>query len=160
MIKKTAFSAAVAAALLFGTREAHAQTPYQSAAGLLFSAGDGGTDVGFQYKTKVQETTAFQGQFAFGSGWVAFGADYQYEQAFPEVEGLAWYAGGGAQLNIATSSGGGDALLGILPQIGMEYKIPAVPLAAHLDYKPYFGIAGGGGVNGGRFTIGIKCAFK
>jgi len=154
-MKKTLFSIVAAAALLFGAREAQGQAPYQSAAGLVFD-GDGGSNVGLQYKTFVNETTALQGQVSFRSNWFSLGADYQYEKAIPDADGLSWYAGGGLHLGFWSSNGASSTLVGLRPQVGLEYRIPTVPLAVHLDYKPYIGLSGGGGFDGGGFTFGVK----
>jgi len=159
MMKKTAFSVAAAVALLFGAREAHAQTPYNSAAGLMFDS-DGGSNVGLHYKTFVNETTALQAQVSFRSNWFSLGADYQYEKAIPDADGLSWYAGGGLHLGFFSASGASSTLVGLRPQVGLEYKIPTVPLGVHLDYKPYIGISGGGGFDGGGFTFGVKYVLK
>jgi len=158
-MKKTLSSVALVAALLSGAQEAKAQLPYNSAVGLVFD-GLGGSTVGIQYKQALNPTTAFQGQFAFRSNWVGFGADYQYVGSIPETDGLAWYAGGGANLDIASGGGTSAAAFGIRPQVGLEYKLPTVPIAVHLDYKPYIGITGGGGFDGGGFTFGVKYVLK
>src|SRR5690606_9396042 len=155
-MKKVLLSVAAVALLAIGAQEAKAQTPYKSAIGLVFD-GDAGSNVGIQYKTAVGPTTAFQAQASFRSNWISLGADYQYEKSIPGAEGLAWYVGGGTHLCIETSDGPGDkTFMGLRPQAGLEYKIPPVPLAFHLDYKPTIGIVNGGGFAGDGFTFGVK----
>src|SRR5690606_4846582 len=127
-MKKVLLSVAAVALLAIGAQEAKAQTPYKSAIGLVFD-GDAGSNVGIQYKTAVGPTTAFQAQASFRSNWISLGADYQYEKAIAGAEGLAWYVGGGAQLGFWTAEGVEDnAFVWIRPQVGLEYKIPPVPL--------------------------------
>lgn len=159
-MKKVLLSFAAVALLAVGAQEAQAQTPYKSALGLVFDGNDG-SNVGIQYKTAVGPTTAFQAQAAFRTNWLSVGADYQYEKAIAGAEGLAWYVGGGAQLGVWTGSGSSSsAWVGIRPQVGLEYKIPPVPLAFHLDYKPYIGIANSSGFHGDGFTFGVKFVLK
>jgi hypothetical protein len=160
-MKKVLLSFAAAALLAFGAQEAKAQTPYKSAIGIVFDGNDG-SNVGIQYKTAVGPTTAFQAQAAFRSNWVSLGADYQYEKAIAGAEGLAWYAGGGAHIGILTLDNydGDKVFVGLRPQVGLEYRIPTVPLAFHLDYKPTIGIVNGSGFAGDGFTFGVKFELK
>jgi len=159
-MKKVLLSVAAVALLAIGAQEAKAQTPYKSAIGLVFD-GDAGSNVGIQYKTAVGPTTAFQAQASFRSNWISLGADYQYEKAIAGAEGLAWYVGGGAQLGFWTAEGVEDnAFVWIRPQVGLEYKIPPVPLAFHLDYKPAIGIVNSSGFAGDGFTFGVKFVLK
>lgn len=158
-MKKVLLSFAAVALLAFGAQEVKAQTPYKSALGLVFDGHDG-SNVGIQYKTAVGPTTAFQAQAAFRSNWISLGADYQYEKAIAGAQGLAWYAGGGAQIGFWTGDGDGDARVGLRPQIGLEYRIPEVPLAFHLDYKPTIGIVNSSGFHGDGFTFGVKFVLK
>jgi len=151
--------------LLFGTRDAHAQVPYKSAVGLVFD-GYGGSNVGLQYKMARGESTALQAQISFRSNWFSVGADYLYQTAFPEVEGLSWYVGGGVHLGFwsvpgvdmgfVSVPGTSGTNVGLRPLGGLEYKISTVPFAVHLDYRPYIGISGGTGFDAGGFSVGVK----
>lgn len=96
----------------------------------------------------------------------------QYKPAF-EIRGLHWYYGGGAHaafdLNYTLRNHWGDRYiyyqydgigLGIDAILGIEYKIPPLPLAISLDIKPFFEVNTAGGtwmaIDPG---IGLKITF-
>ena len=141
------------------TQEANAQTPFKSALGLVFDGGDG-SNVGIQYKTALSGPQALQLQASFRSHWVNVGADWQYEKAISGAEGLAWYAGVGAQVGFWSANSNSETYLGLRPQVGLEYKIPTIPIAMHLDYKPYLGLNHDTGFNGNQFSFGVKFVLK
>ncbi|QBQ40906.1 hypothetical protein [Sphingobacterium psychroaquaticum] len=159
-MKKVFLSLMTITAVAVGLNEAKAQTPFKSALGVVFDGSDG-ANVGIQYKTALKSTTAAQFQAAFGDNWISVGGDWQYEKLIPGAEGLAWYAGVGAQLGFVTSKHVDDKVfIGLRPQIGLEYKIPTIPFGLHLDYKPYLGLNNDSGFNGDGFTFGIKYILK
>ena len=158
-MKKVFLSLIAVAALTFGANEVKAQTPFKSALGVVFDGNDG-ANVGIQFKTALSGPQALQLQAAFGDHWVTLGGDWQYERPINGADGLHWYAGVGAQVSLWTGDGDGDAALGIRPQIGLEYKIPTIPFAMHLDYKPYLGLTHRTGFHGDGFTFGIKYVLK
>ena len=158
---KKLFLPLLAAVAFFGAaNEAKAQTPFKSALGIVFD-GNGGSNVGIQYKTALNGPQALQLTADLGNNVISLGADWQYEQAIRGAEGLAWYAGVGAQLGIWTNDLIDDNVyLGLRPQIGLEYKIPTLPLGVHLDYKPYLGVVNSKGFTGDGFTFGVKYILK
>lgn len=158
-MKKVLLSVAAIAALALGAQEAKAQTPYRSALGIVFDGNDG-SNVGIQYKTALSGPQALQLQAAFRNHWVSFGGDWQYERPIQGAEGLHWYAGVGAQVGIFSHDSNSKTYLGLRPQIGLEYKIPTMPLGLHLDYKPYLGLNHDTGFDGGGFTFGVKYILK
>jgi len=160
-MKKVFLSLITVAALSLGANEVKAQTPFKSALGVVFDGNDG-SNVGIQFKTALQGPQALQLQAAFGDNLVTVGADWQYERPINGAEGLHWYAGVGAQVGIITLDGytGDKTFVGLRPQIGLEYKIPTIPLALHLDYKPYLGLINSSGFHGDGFTFGIKYVLK
>ncbi|UIR54542.1 hypothetical protein LZQ00_09680 [Sphingobacterium sp. SRCM116780] len=159
-MKKILLSVAAVAILALGAQEAKAQTPYKSALGIVFDGSDG-ANVGIQYKTALTGTTAAQFQAAFGDQWLSLGADWQYEKALRGAEGLAWYVGVGAQVGFITADHvDNKTFIGLRPQVGLEYKIPTIPIGLHLDYKPYLGLNNDSGFNGDGFTFGVKYVLK
>lgn len=159
-MKKVLLSLMTVSALAAGLNEAKAQTPFKSALGIVFDGSDG-ANVGIQYKTALTGTSAAQFQAAFGDNWISLGGDWQYEKAIQGAEGLSWYAGVGAQLGFLTSKHIDDKVfIGVRPQVGLEFKIPTLPLGLHLDYKPYLGLNNGSGFNGDGFTFGVKYILK
>lgn len=141
------------------TQEAKAQTPFKSAIGVVFDGNDG-SNVGIQYKTALKGPQAAQFQVSFRDNWFNIGADWQYEKAINGAEGLAWYAGVGAQIGFWSWEGNSETFIGLRPQVGLEYKIPTLPLGLHLDYKPLFGLNHDTGFQGDGFTFGIKYILK
>lgn len=159
-MKKLFLPLIAVAALTFGASEAKAQAPFRSALGVVFDGNDG-ANVGIQYKTALNGPQALQLQAAFRNSWVSFGADWQYERPISGAEGLHWYAGVGAQVGFITEDVPGDkTFVGLRPQVGLEYKIPTIPFALHLDYKPYLGLINHSGFTGDGFTFGIKYVLK
>jgi hypothetical protein len=145
--------------LTVGANEAKAQTPFKSALGVVFDGNDG-SNVGVQFKTALQGPQALQLQAAFNNRWVSLGADWQYERPINGAEGLHWYAGVGAQVGFWSGDGDGHTLIGLRPQVGLEYKIPTIPIALHLDYKPYLGLNHDTGFHGDGFTFGVKYVLR
>lgn len=158
-MKKTFYTLALGLFLAFGLQSAKAQTPYNSALGIVFDGHDG-SNIGIQYKKALTNTSAAQFQVAFREHWFSFGADWQYEQAIPDLHNLAWYVGIGANVGLWSYKSNSEVFLGLRPQLGLEYKIPSAPLAMHVDYKPTFGLNHDAGFNGGGFTFGIKYVLK
>ncbi|GAA4512228.1 hypothetical protein [Sphingobacterium thermophilum] len=159
-MKKLFLPLIAVAALTFGASEAKAQAPFRSALGVVFDGNDG-ANVGIQYKTALNGPQALQLQAAFRNSWVSLGADWQYERPISGAEGLHWYAGVGAQVGFITEDVPGDkTFVGLRPQVGLEYKIPTIPFALHLDYKPYLGLINHSGFTGDGFTFGIKYVLK
>ncbi|WP_312793264.1 hypothetical protein [Sphingobacterium sp.] len=155
-MKKTLLSLAAVAALAFGAQEAKAQTPYKTAIGLGIDLGDGSTFVGPQIKHHFSGANVGQAQVLFGDGATVIGADYQYTKPLSGANGLNWYVGVGPQI----AFGDGDSAFAIRPQAGLEFKIPAAPLAVHFDWKPWWNLSNESHFSGGRFSIGFKFALK
>ena len=158
-MKKLFLPLVAAVAITAFSTEAKAQTPFKSALGVVFDGNDG-ANVGIQYKTALNGPQAVQFQAGFSDKWVSLGADWQYEKSIRGAEGLAWYAGVGAQVGFWSGDGDGNTLIGLRPQIGLEYKIPTIPFGLHLDYKPYLGLNHDTGFHGDGFTFGIKYVLR
>lgn len=147
------------ASLTVLSQEAKAQTPFKSALGVVFD-GNAGSNVGIQYKTALNGPQAAQFQASFGNHYITLGADWQYEKSIKGAEGLAWYVGVGAQVGFYSNNGYSRTDFGLRPQVGLEYKIPTLPLGLHLDYKPYLGFNNDSGFSGDGFTFGVKYILK
>lgn len=158
-MKKILLTITAGLLLVFGAQEAQAQTPYNSAVGIVFD-GYHGSNVGIQYKTALTNTSAAQFQVSFREHWFTVGGDWQYQQSIPDADGLSWYVGAGAQLGFWSHKSHNRTYVSLRPQIGLEYKIPTAPLAVHLDYKPNIGLNHDYGFRGGGFTFGVKYILK
>jgi hypothetical protein len=89
----------------------------------------------------------------YGSG-VSLSGVYQWVWGLPELaDGFSWYAGvGGGILSYDGFN------LGLLGQIGIEYKLPSVPLQFSLDVRPGFYLMNGYG-NGSGAALGVRYTF-
>jgi hypothetical protein len=91
------------------------------------------------------------------------------------ISGMRWYYGGGGHLTLVGSRSGylrhpwgryryyyegGAVGLGIDGILGLEYKIPPIPFAISLDFKPYIEVFSTGGVIWSLDpALGIKVTF-
>lgn len=99
-----------------------------------------------------------------------------YEKHVPafNVSGMRWYYGGGGHLTLVGNRSGyyefpwgrryyyetGAVGLGIDGIFGLEYKIPPIPFAISLDFKPYVEVFSRGGVIWSLDpALGIKLTF-
>lgn len=144
----------VACFALFVSASLSAQN-YTTALGLGIDFGDGVTFVGPSVKHAFAEHHVGQAELGFEDGATAITALYQYHDQFENAGGLYWFAGGGASLFLID---GGDSLFSLRGTVGLDYKIPDVPLAFSFDWRP--ALALDSDVNdrfeAGAFGIGIR----
>jgi hypothetical protein len=144
----------------------YAQYEYKSAVGLRL-----GSPFSASYKQFLGERGAVEGFVGF-RGWpgyssVSINALYQYHSPIPNVDGLRWYAGGGAGVYFYswksnwTGDTGGSTSLGILGVIGLDYKFEDLPINLSIDWMPSFFINGyGEGFSGGYGALGVRYVLK
>lgn len=144
--------------LSLGSQQAHAQ--YRTALGLGIDLGDGTTFVGPQLKHFFSRNDAGNVQVLFADNNVLLGADYSYNAPIQGANGLNWYIGVGPQLNFVDLGPTNKTFVAIRPALGLEYKIPAAPLAFHFDWKPWWNLTNDSNFEAGRFSIGFKYAFN
>ncbi|MDD3771872.1 MAG: hypothetical protein RBT46_04075 [Weeksellaceae bacterium] len=130
---------------------AQAQT-YNNAVGLEIDLGNGITLAGAQYKHFLSGNNAVNAQILFGGSNTLLGADYTFNQNIESVEGLSWYAGGGAQLAFAE----GGTWFGLRPSIGLDYKLAGMPVVFHFGWKPWWNLSNESNLEMGRFSLGIQ----
>ncbi len=70
-------------------------------------------------------------------------------------EGFQFYYGAGAHIGALNDK----FLLGIDGVIGLEYKVPTIPLALSIDYKPMLDVVSDTKFRLDDFGLGIKVAF-
>ncbi len=100
--------------------------------------------------------------------WFNIGGMYQHHFPIEGVEGLKWYAGGGASVFFWSyddafigRSEYSNTSLGILGVVGLDYKFSDIPLNLSLDWVPTFfvgsgyitGFGGGYGALSARYTL-------
>lgn len=140
----------------FGIQQSSAQS-YNNALGLGIDLGDGQTLVGPQFKHFFDSDNAINAQVLFGDNITTIGVDYSYNQKFAGTT-LGWYVGVGPQLSFLNKKNAGDdnTYVAIRPAVGLEYKIPTVPLGFHFDWKPWWNLTNESDFEAGRFSIGFK----
>lgn len=123
-------------AFLFTSNLLFAQAPYKKAIGIKFPGG-----YSITYKNFLSDTRNLELQ---ATGWnKGFRVSGLYEfnfYAFPQVPTLAWFVGPGLHIGFwkdqYKTDYGSKADLGIDGIIGLDYKIPDIPINISLDWQP------------------------
>lgn len=88
------------------------------------------------------------------------GVDGTYEWRMPVItEGMEFYYGPGLMLGILPGADKGYFSLGFQGVAGLEFKIPRIPLAAFIDYRPQLYCAFGNGLNFNAADLGLGIRF-
>jgi hypothetical protein len=152
MMKKLFLSLAITLSFLTA---GSAQQDYQTAIGLRL-----GYPWSASFKHFLSEKGAVEAFAGFrgysGYRWVNLGATYQHHSPIQSVEGLKWFAGGGASAFfwsynnnfLGLNDDYANVTFGILGIVGLDYKFADVPLNVSLDWMPAFFIGNG-------YTTGI-----
>lgn len=127
-----------------------AQAPYKVGAGLVVEFGEGGAAVGPGVKYFFAEKQALDASVLFASGATLLNAFYTYNSAIPGAQGLNWYVGVGPTL----AMGGGVSIFGVGTPLGVEFKLPSVPISLSLDWRPKAFI-----FNGNTFVDAVQFGF-
>lgn len=158
----------VAVIVLVGAHTMQAQD-YTSAIGLRL-----GYPLSVSYKHFLgggsNAIEAFAGFRSYsGYGWFNIGALYQVHKPIPDVEGLSWYFGGGASVFFWNYDNGfvfGDkndstTSIGILGNLGLDYKFVNAPINLSLDWVPAFFVNGyASGFGGGYGALSVRYVLK
>ncbi len=154
-MKKTILTALLCGLFVFALKqEANAQS-YRTGAGLFIDAGNGWTYVGPHIKHFFSANNAGQAMILFGRETTIIGAEYSYNQAIPGASGLSWYVGIGPQVAVRRR----DSYFLIRPLGGMEFKVPTAPIAASLDWRPWWRLGEYSNFEPGRFGVAFKFTF-
>jgi hypothetical protein len=134
----------------------HADAQYRTAIGVRL----GGTS-GFTVKHQIMRPLYLEGILgAFGDGFSVTGL-LEKNTGFAHTKGLYLYYGGGAHLafyngreaynnrygRTVKNHNDNDVGIGINLILGLEYKLPTLPLAFSLDLKPFMEFGSGGYVD-------------
>lgn len=91
---------------------------------------------------------------------------YELHGDFTGVEGLKWYAGGGAHVGIWSDdwrtrypTRNNGVAIGVDGVLGIDYKIKGAPLNLSFDWQPSFNFVGYNYFEGGWGGIAIRFAF-
>ena len=127
----------------------------------------GGWAYGLTVKHFLTENAAIEG--IFSSRWQGFNITGLYEihaNAF-DVDGLAWYYGGGGHIGFWDGSKNDRwfddddnyTVIGIDGIVGLEYTISEIPINISLDWKPAFNIIGHSGFWGDGGALSVRWYF-
>ena len=117
-----------------------------------------GYSSGLSVKHKMNASSAIEGilSIPYDNGFLITGL---YEKYVPVISnGFNFYYGGGAHIGSLTHSDD-NFRLGIDGVVGLEYKIPEVPIAFSLDYKPAFDIITDAEFHFTDFGLSVKYVF-
>lgn len=122
---------ACAVACIMGTASAQEKTnDYRTAVGIRLSNNDAIVNNSITVKHFFTGTMAIEGLLSFGDP-VAIGALIELHKPIGNASGLRWLYGGGAYFGFGSPNNFGAQ--GIL---GLDYKIPTIPVNLSLDWKP------------------------
>lgn len=124
---------------------------------------------GITFKIKTQNSNSVEFIAGFWADFLNLTALFEKNVPAFDVEGLNWYFGGGGHISFFNDEfrddrwyyrrGEGFAL-GIDGVVGIEYKIPPIPFAVSLDFKPFLEIDRTSDVHVGIDPgLGIKFTF-
>ena len=141
--------------LLIGAAQQVEAQSYKTAGGLFVDFGNGPALVGPHVKHFINQNSAIQGSVLFGGGATAIGLEYSYNEPVKNAAGLMWGVGIGPQA--AFGHGTTDFL--VRPSVGLEYKVPQVPINFGFDWRPGWTLTHGSDFEAGRFGIAFRYVF-
>src|SRR5690606_1061135 len=124
----------IAGAALFtmNLSNANAQS-YKNAVGLGLDFGNGPTLVCPSFKHFFNAQGAGQVELLFGGNSTRLQAFYQHHGAISGAEGLKWFVGGGPGLIFFRVGGYDQTNFLLIPQAGLDFKIPGAPIQLGFD---------------------------
>ena len=126
-MKKLVLISALVISLLFSAA-AFAQ-PYKMGLGIRIGSPDAVISTGATFKYFFKERTAIETLLTFGDPF-AVGLLLAHHQSFAAT-GLQWFAGGGGYVGFS-----GLRRTGLQGVLGLDYKIPTLPINFSIDWKP------------------------
>ncbi|MDQ6902550.1 MAG: hypothetical protein M3139_05990 [Bacteroidota bacterium] len=123
---------------------------YSTAVGAKFYAGNGSVG-GINVRHILTPNTAVEGSLLFYSGGLGVEGLYQYQGPITSVEGLQYFAGGGAMLGFGTGRNS-ETLFALRLTGGLDYKFADAPIDISLGLDPFFNIAPS---SGSTLALGI-----
>ena len=138
---------------------AQSTTTYNRAIGIKLPGGFAVT-----YKQFVSDYNNVEAEAMFWNRGFRVVGLYEFNWDIPGVDGLRWYAGGGAHLGFWNNddsklSNNNKAGVGIDGVIGLDYKIADLPLNISLDWQPAVDLIGSTGYGAAYGGIGVRYTF-
>lgn len=144
--------------ILFAYQYLQAQSgkgSYGNAVGLGIDFGTGATGAGIGFKHFFNDQDAVEAGLIFFNNTPALGMYYQYNGDIENAGGLKWYVGMGPQFFFGKRT----TDIAARAMVGLDFKIPEVPLDFAFDWRPYFRFNNGTEFIAARFGLGIRFAF-
>lgn len=158
-MKKLLFTIIASAALFtMNLSNANAQS-YKNAVGLGLDFGNGSTLVGPSFKHFFNAQGAGQVEVLFGGNSTRLQAFYQHHGAISGADGLKWFVGGGPGLNFFSVGNYNQTNFLLIPQAGLDFKIPGAPIQMAFDWRPTAWIGDNSDFEAGRFGFGFRFTF-
>jgi hypothetical protein len=137
LMQKTGYiSAAVLVLLLLGM-DVKAQD-YKTALGVRLSSSDAIVNNSVTFKYFFSNSVAVEGLLSFGDP-VALGLLIEKHKP-TALGGLTWFYGAGAYIGFESSKTENAKNFGAQGVLGLDYKLPALPLNLSVDWKPELNI--------------------
>ncbi len=148
---------------------AQSQSSYKSAIGLRL-----GVPISISFKHFISEPGAIElfagfrnyGGFVYNYGWFNAGGLYQHHFPIESVAGLKWYVGGGAaayfwHYDDGFLNPGSNISIGILGNLGLDYKFADLPINLSADWVPAVFVNGyGSGFGAGYGALSARYTFN
>lgn len=132
LMKQTGIILAMFFLLIAGAGDVNAQS-YKTALGIRLSSNDAIVNNSISLKYFFSNTTAVEGLLSFGDP-VALGVLIEKHKPTGPA-GLSFFYGGGAYIGF-----GSDKNIGAQGVLGLDYKLPTIPLNLSVDWKPELNI--------------------
>ncbi len=129
---------------------------YKAAVGLALDLSEGVTFVGPSGKYFFSENHSGQFDLGFEDGATALTFLYAYNDEFSGAQGLQWFAGIGPTILLIEDF---DTQFALRPHAGVDFKIPEVPLAFSLSWRPVILVSDAGigdRFDAGAFALGFR----
>ncbi len=163
-----AIAMALTLTLTFAVNQNAQAQDYHNAIGLR---GDYSAYGGITYKQFLNETAALEAivnlrAYTYYTG-IGITGLYQIHNEIANAGNLKWYYGGGVSVALYSYDAGygvagAGTQLGLAGCVGLDFRIPNVPLTLSFDWIPRLYLTGGGGFGGGggglavRYVLGDK----
>jgi hypothetical protein len=132
---------------------------YQRAFGVKYATG-----VAASYKQFVANTKSLEAEAMFFNEGIRLIGLYEFNFPIQGVSGLNWYVGPGAHVGFYRKTYkdkyNSAADIGIDGVIGLDYKIPSIPINLSLDWQPSYSILGSAGLSPQFGGLGIRYTFQ
>ncbi len=168
-MKKITFCLALFCAMFLSLNSLKAQD-YKSAIGVRL-----GVPLSLSYKHFINEKGAIELTAGYrlvvtGFSYTSIGASYQHHTSINSIAGLAWYFGGGANVNVwsypdyykTAGVNASTTSIGIFGIVGLDYKFADYPVNLSLDWAPTYLLGSGysSGLGYGYYSLSARYTLK